>query len=310
MGYMTEQATLTSKKQAVAVPFWVNCLIYSGTNLFFSFLFVRNSVFSVFFGVPTCLQFRCLDRQILFEKELWPLARCFGKSEIKVLLGSMQNLILLNRIKIRVHVLETSSELDVLWRFFWFVTHVKLAATKSQCELSLERKAPWSMDASKVSSAQPWSESLPSVEYQLFVGFWTERCERHVEERCTWGAVLVSSGTREGCFSSLKVEWLIKTWFILCHSVWSHSVLPHQNPSATLMSLAWSGVHRGSPWSMDASKVSSVRPWLGSACRVSNTSSSKVFELKDARDMWRSGAPEVWCSWGVVLVRCVSAVWR
>jgi hypothetical protein len=50
----------------------------------------------------------CLDRQILFEKELRPLARCFGKSEIKVL----QNLIFLNRIKIRV--VGTSSELDVL----------------------------------------------------------------------------------------------------------------------------------------------------------------------------------------------------
>ena len=62
----------------------------------------------------SCLHFRCLDRQILFEKELRPLARCFGKSEIKVLLGSMQNLIFLNRIKIRVHVLGTSSELDVL----------------------------------------------------------------------------------------------------------------------------------------------------------------------------------------------------
>ena len=42
-----------------------------------------------------------LDRQILFEKELRPL-------------GSMQNLIFLNRIKIRVHVLGTSPELDVL----------------------------------------------------------------------------------------------------------------------------------------------------------------------------------------------------
>ena len=27
----------------------------------------------------------CLDRQILFEKEVRPLARCFGKSEVKVL---------------------------------------------------------------------------------------------------------------------------------------------------------------------------------------------------------------------------------
>jgi hypothetical protein len=32
MGYMTEQPTLTSKKQTVTVPFWVNCLLYSGTN--------------------------------------------------------------------------------------------------------------------------------------------------------------------------------------------------------------------------------------------------------------------------------------
>ena len=66
-------------------------------------------------GVPTwcfVLVIMGLDRQILFEKELRPLARCFEKSEIKVLLGSMQNLIFLNRIKIRV--LGTSSELDVL----------------------------------------------------------------------------------------------------------------------------------------------------------------------------------------------------
>ena len=50
MGYMTEQATLTSKKQTVTVPFWVDCLIYSGTiivksPLFRSFLFSLVRVF-------------------------------------------------------------------------------------------------------------------------------------------------------------------------------------------------------------------------------------------------------------------------
>jgi hypothetical protein len=54
MGYMTEQPTLTSKKQTVTVPFWVNCLIYSGTNnrkfsLFPFFLLFFFFFFSLFF---------------------------------------------------------------------------------------------------------------------------------------------------------------------------------------------------------------------------------------------------------------------
>ena len=53
MGYMTEQLTLTSKKQTVTIPFWVNCLILrhertgpssirkkrTGLFLFFPFFF-------------------------------------------------------------------------------------------------------------------------------------------------------------------------------------------------------------------------------------------------------------------------------
>ena len=49
-------------------------------------------------GVPTwCFVLvMCLDRQILFEKELRPLARCFGNWKSNFCKGSMKNLIFLS----------------------------------------------------------------------------------------------------------------------------------------------------------------------------------------------------------------------
>ena len=68
-----------------------------------------------------------------------------------------------------------------------------VAATKSECnldELNLERGAPRiTVKLGCVKSiicATLFREHLSSVEYQLFEGFRTERCERHAEERCTW----------------------------------------------------------------------------------------------------------------------------